>query len=136
MLPPIRHARMRGFEKIDFNKLIKDNSVLFTYNEKNIIQIILIKGITKVIKITETTKPSSPNKDEHKAKKTYVLNLIAPCVMDVKDDPSILVLFCISTNTKVRTNSPPNPAIIKLISFSASKDACESLYTNNEGIRM
>lgn len=30
MLPPIRQAIMSGFVKIDLNKLIKDNSFLFT----------------------------------------------------------------------------------------------------------
>lgn len=99
-------------------------------------QTILMRGITKVIKITETIKPSSPNKDEHKARKTYVLNLIAPWVIEVKEEASVFTIFCISTNIKVRTKRPANPEIIKFISFNASKDACESLYTNNEGIRM
>jgi hypothetical protein len=69
-LPPKRHAKISGLEKIDFVKDKTDILFLGTYIEKINIHNIFINGIRNVISNIPITNPLSPNKASISAKNT------------------------------------------------------------------
>lgn len=70
IIPPIKHAIIKGFVIIDFIRYLKVSLFWLTYNAKVEIHKILIKGITNVNNIAAKISPSSPNIESAKAKNT------------------------------------------------------------------